>query len=100
MIAFIGLVAWQFTDRGHSRLTLVVSLLLLIGDGHRPETMVTCRWCLTSRHILPGRGPAALGHLLASALTIMRFDITRYWTRCRPRRPLFWLPVVMLFGLH
>ncbi|MBG6070606.1 glycine betaine/proline transport system permease protein [Polaromonas sp. CG_9.7] len=97
MIAFIGLVAWQFTGRGLA-IGAVVSLLLVAMLGIWPEAMVTLSLVLTSLAFCLVVG-LPLGILLASSDRAMR--LMRPILDAMQTTPAFvyLVPVVMLFGI-
>ena len=97
MIAFIGLLAWQFTGRALA-VAAVVSLLLVAMLGIWPEAMVTLSLVLTSLAFCLVVGLPA-GILLASSDRTMRF--ARPILDAMQTTPAFvyLVPVVMLFGI-
>ena len=97
MIAFIGLIAWQFTGRALA-IGAVVSLLLVAMLGIWPEAMVTLSLVLTSLAFCLVVG-LPLGVLLASSDRTMR--LTRPILDAMQTTPAFvyLVPVVMLFGI-
>ncbi len=97
MIAFIGLVAWQFTGRALA-IGAVVSLLLVAMLGIWPEAMVTLSLVLTSLAFCLVVG-LPLGILLASSDRAMR--VMRPILDAMQTTPAFvyLVPVVMLFGI-
>ncbi|CDS49988.1 L-proline glycine betaine ABC transport system permease protein ProW (TC 3.A.1.12.1) [Polaromonas sp. CG9_12] len=97
MIAFIGLLAWQFTGRALA-IGAVVSLLLVAMLGIWPEAMVTLSLVLTSLAFCLVVGLPA-GILLASSDRAMR--LTRPLLDAMQTTPAFvyLVPVVMLFGI-
>ena len=97
MIAFIGLVAWQFTGRALA-IGAVVSLLLVAMLGIWPEAMVTLSLVLTSLAFCLVVG-LPLGILLASSDRAMR--LMRPILDAMQTTPAFvyLVPVVMLFGI-
>jgi glycine betaine/proline transport system permease protein len=97
MIAFIGLLAWQFAGRALA-IGAVVSLLLVVMLGIWPEAMVTLSLVLTSLVFCLVVGLPA-GILLASSDRAMR--LTRPLLDAMQTTPAFvyLVPVVMLFGI-
>jgi glycine betaine/proline transport system permease protein len=97
MIAFIGLLAWQFAGRALA-LGAVVSLLLVVMLGIWPEAMVTLSLVLTSLAFCLVVG-LPVGILLASSDRAMR--LTRPLLDAMQTTPAFvyLVPVVMLFGI-
>jgi glycine betaine/proline transport system permease protein len=97
MIAFIGLLAWQFAGRALA-VGAVVSLLLVAMLGIWPEAMVTLSLVLTSLAFCLVVG-LPIGVLLASSDRAMR--LTRPLLDAMQTTPAFvyLVPVVMLFGI-
>jgi glycine betaine/proline transport system permease protein len=97
MIAFIGLLAWQFAGRALA-IGAVVSLLLVAMLGIWPEAMVTLSLVLTSLAFCLVVG-LPVGILLASSDRAMR--LTRPLLDAMQTTPAFvyLVPVVMLFGI-
>ncbi|MCJ7800342.1 MAG: glycine betaine/L-proline ABC transporter permease ProW, partial [Polaromonas sp.] len=97
MIAFIGLLAWQFAGRALA-LGAIVSLLLVAMLGIWPEAMVTLSLVLTSLAFCLVVG-LPVGILLASSDRAMR--LTRPLLDAMQTTPAFvyLVPVVMLFGI-
>ena len=97
MIAFIGLLAWQFAGRALA-IGAVVSLLLVVMLGIWPEAMVTLSLVLTSLAFCLVVG-LPMGILLASSDRAMR--LTRPLLDAMQTTPAFvyLVPVVMLFGI-
>ena len=97
MIAFIGLLAWQFAGRALA-IGAIVSLLLVVILGIWPEAMVTLSLVLTSLAFCLVVGLPA-GILLASSDRAMR--LTRPLLDAMQTTPAFvyLVPVVMLFGI-
>jgi glycine betaine/proline transport system permease protein len=97
MIAFIGLLAWQFAGRALA-FGAIVSLLLVAMLGIWPEAMVTLSLVLTSLAFCLVVG-LPVGILLASSDRAMR--LTRPLLDAMQTTPAFvyLVPVVMLFGI-
>lgn len=97
MIAFIGLLAWQFAGRALA-IGAVVSLLLVAMLGIWPEAMVTLSLVLTSLAFCLVVG-LPVGILLASSDRAQR--LTRPLLDAMQTTPAFvyLVPVVMLFGI-
>jgi glycine betaine/proline transport system permease protein len=97
MIAFIGLLAWQFAGRALA-IGAIVSLLLVVMLGIWPEAMVTLSLVLTSLAFCMAVG-LPIGILLASSDRAMR--LTRPLLDAMQTTPAFvyLVPVVMLFGI-
>jgi len=97
MIAFIGLLAWQFAGRALA-IGAIVSLLLVAMLGIWPEAMVTLSLVLTSLAFCLVVG-LPIGILLASSDRAMR--LTRPLLDAMQTTPAFvyLVPVVMLFGI-
>jgi glycine betaine/proline transport system permease protein len=97
MIAFIGLLAWQFAGRALA-IGAIVSLLLVAMLGIWPEAMVTLSLVLTSLAFCLVVG-LPVGILLASSDRAMR--LTRPLLDAMQTTPAFvyLVPVVMLFGI-
>jgi glycine betaine/proline transport system permease protein len=97
MIAFIGLLAWQFAGRALA-IGAIVSLLLVAMLGIWPEAMVTLSLVLTALAFCLAVG-LPLGILLASSDRAMR--LTRPLLDAMQTTPAFvyLVPVVMLFGI-
>lgn len=97
MIAFVGLLAWQFAGRAIAVGT-VVSLLLVAMLGIWPEAMVTLSLVLTSLVFCVLLG-LPLGILLASSDRAQR--LMRPMLDAMQTTPAFvyLVPVVMLFGI-
>ncbi|MDO9277808.1 MAG: glycine betaine/L-proline ABC transporter permease ProW [Polaromonas sp.] len=97
MIAFIGLLAWQFAGRALA-VGAIVSLLLVVVLGIWPEAMVTLSLVLTSLAFCLVVG-LPMGILLASSDRAMR--LARPLLDAMQTTPAFvyLVPVVMLFGI-
>lgn len=97
MIAFIGLLAWQFAGRALA-VGAVVSLLMVAMLGIWPEAMVTLSLVLTSLAFCLVVG-LPIGILLASSDRAQR--LTRPLLDAMQTTPAFvyLVPVVMLFGI-